>query len=318
MLVDISVIVPVLNEEESIEKLYTNIKYIIDKSKKSYEILFVDDGSIDKTFQIIKRIADQDNNVVAIKLRKNFGKSIALHTAFKYIKGKIIITMDGDLQDDPEEIPKFVEKIEEGYDMVIGWKYPRKDSITKIISSKIFNKLTSYLTHIYLHDFNCGFKAYKKALTDNISLYGGMHRYISVIASWNGYKITELKIKHHPRQYSKSKYGTSRLFEGLIDLITIKFVMNYGTRPSHIFSSIGFVFLIIGVIIGSYLIYLKYINGISIGGLPSLQISLFVITGMQLISLGLIAEIIIKNEMQRDKQETVTKKYIEYITERIQ
>jgi glycosyltransferase involved in cell wall biosynthesis len=287
-------VIPVLNEEDSIQELYLNLKHVLDLLKNHYEIVFVDDGSTDNTFTILEEIASNYEAVSIIKLRRNFGKSIALNTAFRYTGGDILITMDGDLQDDPEEIPRFIEKIEEGYDLVVGWKYPRNDPITKILPSKIFNKLTCMLTGVNLHDFNCGFKAYKKRVIDNISLYGEMHRYIPALAAWNGFKITEVKVKHHPRKFGKSKYGFSRLIKGFLDLITVKFLTGYATRPMHVFGIPGVISLLVGFFIGLYLVILKYWKGLLLIERPLLLLAvLLILLGLQFLSIGLLGEMMV-------------------------
>ena len=297
----ISIVIPVLNEEDSIQELYLNLKQVLNQLKNPYEIVFVDDGSADNTFVILEEIASNHDDVSIIKLRRNFGKSIALNTAFRYVGGDIIITMDGDLQDDPEEIPKFIEKIEEGYDLVVGWKYPRNDPITKKIPSKFFNKVTCMLTGINLHDFNCGFKAYKRVVIDNISLYGEMHRYIPALATWNGFKITEIKVKHHPRKYGKSKYGFSRLFKGLLDLITVKFLTCYATRPMHVFGIPGTISVLVGSFIGLYLVILKYWKGVLLIERPLLLLAvLLILLGLQFLSIGLLGEMMVFQGVERE------------------
>ena len=299
----ISIVIPVLNEEDSIQVLYLNLKHVLNLLKNPYEIVFVDDGSADNTFTILEEIASKQDDVSLIKLRRNFGKSIALNTAFRYVGGDIIITMDGDLQDDPEEIPLFIEKIEGGYDLVVGWKYPRNDPITKILPSKIFNKLTCMLTGVNLHDFNCGFKAYKKRVIDNISLYGEMHRYIPALAAWNGFKITEVMVKHHPRKYGKSKYGFSRLINGFLDLITVKFLTGYATRPMHVFGIAGVISLLVGFFIGLYLVILKYWKGLLLIERPLLLLAvLLILLGLQFLSIGLLGEMMV---FQGVKEENV-------------
>ena len=306
----ISIVIPVLNEEKSIHELYLNLEYVLNTLKDPYELVFVEDGSTDNTFPILEEIASKDNRVSIIKFRKNFGKAIALNAAFRHAKGDIVITMDGDLQDDPDEIPRFIEKIEKGYDLVVGWKYPRIDPITKTVPSKFFNWLTCMLTGVNLHDFNCGFKAYKKVVIDNISLYGEMHRYIPALAAWNGFKIAEIKVKHHPRKYGKSKYGFSRLLKGFLDLITVKFLTSFATRPLHIFGISGMLSLLFGFLIGLYLVIQKYLRDITISDRPLLLLSvLLILLGLQFISIGLLGEMIV---FQGVKGENV-ERYIEKI-----
>ena len=253
----------------------------------------------------------QDSQIKIIKFRKNFGKSTALDVAFHYAKGKIIITMDGDLQDDPDEIPRFLTRIEEGFDLVSGWKYPRYDPFTKTIPSKIFNKITCLFTGLDLHDFNCGFKAYKRIVIKNVRLYGEMHRYIPALASWKGFKITEMKIRHHSRKSGKSKYGFSRLIKGLLDLITVKFLTNYASRPLHVFGFAGFVSLFAGLITGIYLVLQKYTENIQIGERPLLLLSiLLTIIGLQFISMGLIGEMLTFREMQEQNPDQYIEMFV--------
>lgn len=308
----ISIIIPVFNEEENIPILVDKIKGVMSRVWLNYEIIFVDDGSTDNTFSILEEIANEDHNVYIIKLRKNFGKSVALNTAFKHAKGDIVITMDGDLQDDPEEIPRFIEKMKEGHDLVAGWKYHRNDPFTKTVPSKFFNWLTCTLTGINLHDFNCGFKAYKKVIIDNISLYGEMHRYIPVLVACHGFKITEIKVKHHPRKYGKSKYGFFRLIKGFFDLITVIFLTSFATKPLHVFGMPGLLSLVFGFFIGLYLVVLKYWKGIELTERPLLLLSvLLILTGLQFVLIGLIGEMMAFQVAKGEKSE----RYIEKIVD---
>jgi len=308
----LSFIIPVNNEEGNIVPLYQKISEQLNKIQRKYEIIIVDDGSTDSTFEKITQLHLQDPRVKIIKFRKNFGKSTALNIAFCRAKGQIVITMDGDLQDDPEEIPKFIEKIEEGFDLVSGWKYPRFDPITKTIPSKFFNKLTCIFTGVNLHDFNCGFKAYRKVVVKNLQLYGEMHRYIPVLAAGNGFKITEIKIKHNPRYSGKSKYGFSRLIKGLLDLITIKFLTSYASRPLHVFGIPGIVSFFLGFVIGLYLVLLKILVNAQLSERPLLILSvLLILIGFQFISMGLIGEMLTFREMQRQDIDLYTETLVE-------
>jgi len=307
-----TVIIPANNEEQNIDPLYHQLRNVLDEINKPYEIIFIDDGSTDLTFRNMKSIQQQDSSIKIIKFRKNFGKSTALNVAFHYAKGQIIITMDADLQDDPEEIPRFIAKIEEGFDLVSGWKYPRFDPVTKTIPSKFFNQLTCILTGVSLHDFNCGFKAYRNDVIKNLQLYGEMHRYIPALAAWNGFKITEIKIQHHPRYAGKSKYGFSRFFKGLLDLITVKFITDYSSRPLHVFGLPGLLSLIIGFVLGIYLVLLKYLENAQLSERPLLILSvLLVLIGLQFISIGLLGEMMTFREMREQKVE----QYIETVIE---
>lgn len=288
----ISIIIPVYNEEKSIGPLHSAVKKTISRVTNSYELIFIDDGSTDNTFFILKKLKSKHKQIKLIKFKKNFGKAAALAAGFKLAKGDIIITMDGDLQDDPTEIPNFISKINEGYDLISGWKYDRKDPLSKKIASKIFNFLTRILTGVHLHDFNCGFKAYRRNVVKNLRLYGELHRYIPVLAYQKGFKLGEIKVKHHPRKYGKSKYGLSRLIKGSFDLITVKFITSYTKRPLHLFGVFGLLFLFLGIILNLYLIYLKIVSG-NIGNRPLLFLAvLLIILSVQFIAIGLLGEMI--------------------------
>jgi len=290
-MIELSVVIPVCNEENNIEVLYYKLIRALNKIKKSYEIIFVDDGSNDNSFKVIKKLSEKDKNIMIIQFQKNFGKSAALSSGFKIAKGSLIITMDGDLQDDPDEIPRFLEEIK-NYDLVVGWKYKRKDPLSKRFFSLLFNTLVRLLIKLNIHDSNCGFKIYKKKVIDNINLYGELHRYIPALAYWSGFKVGEIKIKHYPRIYGKSKYGAGRLFKGFLDLITIKFLMTYGKRPLHLFGFIGFLCFLLGTIIGLDLTYLWF-KGEGIGNRPLLMLGiLLIVIGIQFVSLGLLGEMI--------------------------
>lgn len=310
----LSIVIPVKNEEKSVQILHEQLISVLSSVDIEYEIIFVDDGSTDRTFQNIMNIIEKDNHVKIIKFRKNFGKAEALSAAFKHAKGDIIITMDGDLQDDPKEIPNFIDKIEEGYDLVSGWKFTRHDPITKKIPSKFFNKLTCMLTGVNIHDFNCGFKAYRKEVTDNINLYGEMHRYIPALAAGFGFKITEITVNHHPRRYGRSKYGFKRIIKGFLDLITVKFLISYSSRPLHIFGMTGILSSTIGILIGIYLLILRYTEDVKLSERPLLLLAiLLILIGFQFISIGLLGEML----TFKQRKEENTSIYIEKIIEDI-
>ncbi len=292
----LSIVIPVYNENDSIITLLHEIQTVL-SGQKNYEIIIVDDGSTDSTFTLLIKNQNFYPQLTIIKLRKNFGKATALNAAFKFVRSEIVITMDGDLQDDPKEIPQFIAKIEEGYDLVSGWKYPRNDPLSKILPSKIFNYLTRIITGVNIHDFNCGYKAYKKIVLENIDLYGEMHRYIPALAAWNGFKLSEIKINHRPRRFGRSKFDASRLFRGLFDLITVKFLTNYSSRPLHIFGLLGIISFLAGFIIGIYLLILKYFQHIDIGDRPLLLLAvLLIFIGLQFVSIGLLGEMITLRE----------------------
>ncbi len=286
----LSIVVPVYNEEENVRPLYTQIRDTLSSTGISYEIIFIDDGSKDKTFDNIRDVGAE--NVRVIRFQKNYGKSAALSCGFKSAKGKVIITMDGDLQDDPREIPRFLAELEK-YDMVSGWKYHRKDPLTKTLPSRVFNKLTRWITGVNIHDFNCGYKAYHERVARNVNLYGEMHRYIPALAAWKGYSVGEIAVDHRPRMHGKSKYGMTRLIKGLLDLITVKFLISYSRRPLHLFGAIGFLISALGGAACLYLLYL-WARGISIGDRPLLMLgTLLIFIGIQFISIGLIGELIV-------------------------
>ena len=238
----LTIVIPVYNEDESLRPLYAEImKYVpeLDVLISSYELLFVDDGSSDNSVQVIKELAEQDPNIHAIIFRKNFGKAAALQAAFRVADGDIVITMDADLQDDPRELRSFIEKIDEGYDLVSGWKFNRLDPLEKRLPSKLFNKVTCKMSGIQLHDFNCGFKAYRKEVVKSIDVYGEYHRYIPVLAHRKGFKIAELKVHHNKRQFGKSKYGFERYLRGLFDSMSSSFLLRYYDRPMYFFGKNG-------------------------------------------------------------------------------
>lgn len=308
----ISIVIPLFNEEESLEPLYKSIYDVVTRNKYNYEIIFVDDGSADRSLQIIKRLAYRDKNVKYISFRQNYGKSAALNEGFKIANGDIVITMDADLQDNPEEIPNLINKINEGYDIVSGWKKDRKDSFVKNQTSKIYNFVTRLVSGIKLHDMNCGLKAYRKDVVKSIEIYGEFHRYIPVLAKWHGFKkITEIPVKHQPRQYGVSKFGLSRFYKGFVDLITVTFITRYVTRPMHLFGLWGAIIAFIGFMIEFYLTYEKLIHNRGLENRPLLFLGiLMILFGGQLFSTGLIGELIVHNS-NKDKEYTIREKKVE-------
>ncbi len=292
----ISVLVPLFNEEESLRPLVQEIKKSVEKLQIDYEILFVDDGSTDKSLNIIKELARNDNKIRYISFRKNYGKSAALDVGFKNAKGDVVITMDADLQDDPAEIPNLLKKLEEGYDLVSGWKKIRFDPFVKKYSSRFFNYVTRLLTGIKIHDFNCGLKAYRKRVVKELDIHGELHRYIPVLADWKGFKVSEIVVKHHPRRYGKTKFGISRFFKGFLDLITVIFTTRYIQRPMHVFGLVGGIFFVIGVLINAYLTYEWFFEGQYIKNRPLFFLGiLLIIVGIQFFSVGLLGEIMVHN-----------------------
>ena len=289
----ISIIIPVFNEEKSLHLLYDEIKTAI-LNYANYEIIFINDGSSDSSFLKISELVEKDSNVVLIDFFTNSGKADALNEGFKISKGDIIITMDADLQDDPSEINNLISKINQGWDLVSGWKKHRNDPISKKWPSKFFNFVMRYLTKVKINDFNCGLKAYKKKVIKTLELYGGMHRYIPAIVSKNGFSVTEVPVNHRARKFGYTKYGRSRFFHGFYDLFTVLFIGKYLSRPLHFFGSIGFTLISVGFIISLYLT-LGWLNGIWIANRPMFFLGiLLLILGVQFFSMGLIGELIIK------------------------
>ena len=284
----LSVIVPVYNEEESILPLYEELQAALGKND---EVLFVDDGSRDSTAERVKKLIAGDSRVRLVRFQRNFGKAAALAAGFERARGDVVITMDGDLQDDPLEIPRFLEAITE-HDMVSGWKIHRQDPLGKRLPSKFFNWLTALVTGLRIHDFNCGFKAYRKEVVRHLNLYGELHRYIPALAHWEGFSVGEIPVNHHPRRFGRSKYGIERLTKGFFDLLTVKFLMTYAKRPLHFFGWIGAAFSALGGLAGLWVVYLKLL-GEAVGNRPILVLSvLLIVVGIQFFSLGLLGEIV--------------------------
>ena len=310
----LSIVIPAYNEEDSIKPLYDEIKASVAKLIKNhkiqdYEILFVNDGSSDNTEKNIVKLT-ADKRVKLISLRKNFGKSKALQIGFQHVCGDIIVTMDADLQDDPAELANFIAKLDEGYDMVSGWKFNRLDPLEKTLPSKLFNFVTSKVSGIKIHDFNCGFKAYRKEVVKSLNIYGEFHRYIPVLALRNGFKITEITVKHHKRQFGKSKFGMERYLRGMFDAVSALFLLKFYDKPMYFFGKIGLGLLMVGFLICSYLAALWF-AGYAIGGRPLLILGvLFILVGFQSFSLGLIANIIIDNVDKRGNNDVLISKTV--------
>lgn len=299
---DISIVIPVYNEEESLPELEKAIELAL-KDKFSYEIIFVDDGSSDASWSIIKKLSEAKDFVHGISLSHNYGKSVALQAGFDRVEGDFVVTMDSDLQDDPNEVPEMIEMLQNGYDLVSGWKKERHDPISKTIPSKFFNYVTRKVAGIELNDFNCGLKAYRRDVIDSIYLYGELHRYIPMLAKKEGFsRITEKVVKHHPRKYGKTKFGLSRFMNGFLDLVTLSFVQKYLQKPMHLFGTIGVLLLVAGAVINGYLAFIKFVYGRGIGDRPLLFLGiLLMVLGVQLFSTGLIGELINKNHVDKQK-----------------
>jgi len=297
----VSIVTPLFNEEESIEELYAQIAAVMEKMGKSFEVIFVDDGSTDRSFSILEGMHKKDRRVKVIRFRRNFGKSAALSVGFKEARGEYVITMDADLQDDPAEIPGLIDALGDSYDLVSGWKRKRRDPISKTIPSRFFNFVTAQMTGIPIHDFNCGLKAYRREVVKEISVYGELHRYLPALAHWAGYRVGEKVVNHRPRKYGRTKFGMSRFFRGFLDLLTVLFTTRYIRRPLHLYGLWGMISAVVGVLIDGYLSVEWFLGRTSLSNRPLFLLGfLFIIIGIQFVSLGLLGEMIIRQ--QRDEQ----------------
>ena len=288
-------VIPFYNEEATLAELHKRISKVMSEVDCSdFTICFVDDGSTDRSWEEIAALCATDSaHTQGLRFRCNFGKADALQAGFDHVNGEIVFTMDADLQDDPAEIPAFLKKLNEGYDLVSGWKQVRRDPISKTLPSKVFNALARALSGVPLNDFNCGFKAYRKEVPQNIQLFGELHRFIPILAHAEGFRIGEIPVKHHPRQHGVSKYGSKRVVKGFLDLLTVTFMTRYLRRPAHLFGGFGFFSGVIGFTILAWLSLSKIFSGTEIGSRPLFFLGiLLLLLGAQLISIGLIAEMI--------------------------
>jgi glycosyltransferase involved in cell wall biosynthesis len=290
---ELSIVIPLYNEAESLPELHARLSEVLQKLQQTAEIIFIDDGSSDGSMAEILKLRQKDNRVRAVQFRRNYGKSAALAAGFARASGKLLITLDADLQDDPAEIPRLLEKLDEGYDLVSGWKRRRFDSFVKRMTSRIFNWVTGKLTGVKLHDINCGFKIYRREVTDSIHVYGQLHRFLPVLALKEGFHLGELEVKHHPRKYGRSKFGVSRFTSGFFDLMTVLFLTRYTRRPLHLFGIAGMIAFVIGAAISIHLAYQRIFLTVYLSNRPLLFLGiLLVIVGVQFISIGLIGEMI--------------------------
>ncbi len=313
----LSIVIPLLNEEENLRPLHQQLTAALKQTGKTYEIIFIDDGSTDASFFALKTLFQKDpTHVRVLKFRRNFGKTAALNAGFAHVKGEVIITMDADLQDDPAEISAMLAKLDEGYDLVAAWRINRQDSLDKTLPSRIFNAVVSRFTGVPLHDFNCGFKTYRRAVTNSVKLYGELHRFIPVLAQQQGFKITELPVQHHPRRAGVSKYGAGRLLKGFLDFGTVLFLTSYLKRPLHLFGTGGLFIFVVGGVINFYLAVLwllREAGGMAsigpIGTRPLLMVGvLAMILGIQLISTGLLGEMLRYFTLRPDEEYAITQK----------
>jgi glycosyltransferase involved in cell wall biosynthesis len=298
----ISVVVPVFNEERSVALLLDELRSTLEGVGAEWEAIFVDDGSTDGTFAALARLHAESSNVRVVRLRRNFGKAAALGAGFAQLRGDVVVTIDGDLQDDPAEIPRLLAKLDEGFDLVSGWKARRRDPWTRRVLSRVFNGVVGRISGIRLHDMNCGFKAYRAEVVRGLPLYGELHRFIPVLAHYRGYRIAELPVNHRPRAHGRSRYGLERYLRGFLDLLTVSFMGRYRHRPLHLFGGLGLALGTVGIAVLVYLTVVK-IGGHAIGQRPLLTLGvLLVVVGLQFFSLGLISEMITSHHEERSRE----------------
>jgi glycosyltransferase involved in cell wall biosynthesis len=300
----LSIVVPVYNEERTVAPLVEELRLTLDLSGREWEVVFVDDGSTDGTWSALTRLHAGPDPVRVVRMRRNFGKAAALMAGFAHARGDVVVTIDGDLQDDPSEIPRLLAKLDEGFDLVSGWKTKRRDRWTRRFLSRIYNRVTGLVTGVRLHDMNCGFKAYRIEVARSLHLYGELHRYVPVLAHYRGYRIAELPVNHRPREFGRSRYGSERYVRAFLDLVTVSFIGRYRHRPLHLFGGIGLLLSGIGFVTLCYLTVVKLL-GHAIGQRPLLLLGvLLVVVGIQFASLGLISEMVLaQNEEKEDALE---------------
>lgn len=294
----ISAVVPLFNEAESLPELCQQLEANLTPFG-DYEIIFIDDGSRDGSLEVLKQLHQQNPRVKVISFRKNFGKSAALSVGFQAARGRYLVTLDADLQDDPGEIPNLIRKLEEGYDLVSGWKKKRYDPPSKTIPSKLFNFVTGLVSGLRIHDFNCGLKAYRQEVVEKLPVYGELHRFLPALAHWEGFRVSELPVQHRPRKYGRTKFGPSRFLNGFLDLLSVLLLSRYLRKPMHLFGIAGILLILVGIIILAYLTW-GWINGIWIGDRPLFFLGiLLVVFGAQAFSLGLLGEMMTRAQADR-------------------
>ncbi|MCL6429594.1 MAG: glycosyltransferase family 2 protein [Anaerolineae bacterium] len=293
---DLSVVIPLYNEQGNVRPLVSRLVEALSKLSLSWEVIIVDDGSTDGSFEALRELAAGEPRLRVLRFRRNFGQTAAFAAGFEAAQGQIVVTMDADLQNDPADIPALLDKMAEGYDIVSGWRVNRQDAfLTRRLPSQIANRLAGWLTRVHLHDYGCSLKAYRLEVIRGIRLYGELHRFIPALASWMGVRIAEIPVNHEPRRSGRSKYGLGRTVRVLLDLLTLQFLLFYGTRPAHVFGSLGLVSFGLGAVMSLYLAYVKLILGQSIGSRPLLTLSvLLVIVGVQMVTMGFLGEIMVR------------------------
>lgn len=307
----ISFVIPAKDEEKSVKLLHQEIRKVMAQIKKPYEVVFVDDGSKDNTFKNLEKLRKIDKRVKIIKLRGNWGKSVALQTGFEHSSGEIIVTMDADLQDNPMDLRKLLRKIDDGYDLISGWKKERRDPASKVIPSRIFNFMVSILSGIKVHDVNCGYKTFKREVINNINLYGELYRFIPIMVASQNYKVGEVVVRHRKRKYGKSKFGWKRTIKGFLDLLTVIFLTGYLRRPGHFFGIFGLISFFLGFLIGLYITYLRITTGSIQYRHPLLFLGiLLMVVGVQLITTGLLGEMIASYNKTQTTEESIERKLV--------
>jgi glycosyltransferase involved in cell wall biosynthesis len=293
---ELSIVIPVFNEQDNIEALYISLKEVLEYLGKTYEIIVVDDGSTDGSFESLKRLHADDPLLKIVRLRRNFGQTAAFSAGFDQAEGEVVVTLDADRQNDPSDIPLLLGKLEEGYDVVSGWRKSRRDTLlTRRFPSMVANFLISEVTGVKLHDYGCSLKAYRREVVKNIDLYGELHRFIPALASWMGISLAEVPVTHHPRQFGKSKYGLSRTIRVILDLLTVRFLLSYSTRPIHIFGSLGMSASFLGTVILAYLGFVRLVLQHPIADRPVLLLGILLfVVGVQFITMGLLAELTVR------------------------
>ena len=292
--IEVSAVLPVLDEVESLGVLHRELTEVLTRLGRPYEILFIDDGSRDGSFERIEKLALEDDRVRGVQLRRNFGKAAALAVGFREAQGDIIVTLDADLQDDPAEVPKLLNRLEDGFDLVSGWKQDRQDPRSKTWPSRLFNRVTGFLTGVRLHDFNSGFKIYRREVVQEIRLYGELHRFIPALAAWRGFRIVEVPVHHRARQYGRSKFGSARLWRGFLDLLTVLFLTRYTRRPLHLFGGLGLIAWTVGFVVNAYLTGIWLAGAQPIGTRPLLAFGvLSMLVGVQFFAVGLLSELVL-------------------------
>ena len=293
----LSVVIPAMNEAGNIPALHRAVTAVLEGIGITFELILIDDGSTDGTWQAIETLSERDGRVVGLRHRRNFGKALGLATGFAAASGDLVLTLDADLQDDPTEIPRFLAKLDEGFDLVSGWKQQRQDPVGKTLPSRLFNATVRAVSGVPLHDFNCGFKLYRADVVRSIQLYGELHRFTPVLAHADGFRVGELPVRHYPRRWGTSKYGWSRLIKGFLDLLTVTFLTQYRQRPMHVLGVPGVVALTTGGLIGIWLTAEKVLTGAAIGNRPLLLLAiLLVLVGVQFFGLGLLGELLVHGE----------------------